>query len=384
MTSPSLPSFPSSLLTPLSLTHPLAPAHTERAKEARRNCHFGKGEENQIGQMAAGDVASLGTRLAVSFPAASTTVADLKRRVSHEHAACFPNFGQIAVQSVKVDQGGAWFHLADSMAVRDAFQFHGANETWHLQVDALPHPQHLDQGMATEGHSKDSSATHSEPSCEMLGDQVKVEVGADSEPSCEMLPDQVKVEVRAEETLAAKGKRSSNGADPKGSKEAEATSTEQRACDRRLRPRTRVGKTPITKAVNSSGSSESEGMDINTVGVDAPPSQFVVMLKECHFVTKNGQYLNVPRGFSVAHRYAERKKVLLRMGGESWMVNLKHVHIVRGKTRTSFRYGWHQFCVDNHLRVGETCFFRALGQGGGGDRHVLKVEVRRLDGSYAS
>ncbi|XP_037489559.1 uncharacterized protein LOC119368377 [Triticum dicoccoides] len=343
--------------------------------------------------MAAGDVAtvflemSLGTRLAVSFPAASTTVADLKRRVSHEHAACFPNYGQIAVQSVKVEQGGSWFHLADSMAVRDAFQFHGANETWHLQVDALPHPQHLDQGMGTEGHSKDSSAAHSEPSCEMLGDQVKVEVGADSEPSCEMLGDQVKVEVGAEETLAAeaKGERgSSSRTDPKGSKEAEATSTEQRACDRRLRPRTRVGKTPITKAANSSGSSESEEMDVNTVGVDAPPSQFVVMLKECHFVTKNGQYLNVPREFSVAHRYAERKKVLLRMGGESWTVSLKHVHIVRGKTRTSFRYGWHQFCVDNHLRVGETCFFRVLGQGGGGDRHVLKVEVRRLDGSYAS
>ncbi|VAH36726.1 uncharacterized protein LOC119356511 isoform X1 [Triticum dicoccoides] len=349
--------------------------------------------------MAAGDVAtvflemSLGTRLAVSFPAASTTVADLKRRVSHEHAACFPNYGQIAVQSVKVDQGGSWFHLADSMAVRDAFQFHGANETWHLQVDALPHAQHLDQGLATEGHSKDSSAAHSEPSCEMLADQVKIEVGADSEPSCEMLTDQLKVEVGAEEPLVAKGKGSSNGGDPKGSKEAEATSTEQGACERkRLRPRTRVGKTPVTKRANSSGSSESEEMDINTVGVYAPPSQFVVMLKECHFVTKNGQYLvgeslrallNVPREFSLAHGYAERKKVLLRMGGESWTVNLKNVHNVRRKARTSFRYGWHQFCVDNHLRVGETCFFRALGQGGG-DRHVLKVEVRRLDGSYTS
>lgn len=93
----------------------------------------------------------------------------------------------------------------------------------------------------------------------------------------------------------------------------------------------------------------------------------------------------MPRDFSVVHGYAERKKVLLRMGGESWTVNLKHVHNVRGKARTSFRYGWHQFCVDNALGEGDTCFFRALRQGSagsGGEDHLLKVEVRKRDGSF--
>uniref|UniRef100_A0A453LAX4 TF-B3 domain-containing protein n=1 Tax=Aegilops tauschii subsp. strangulata TaxID=200361 RepID=A0A453LAX4_AEGTS len=289
--------------------------------------------------MAAGDVAtvflemSLGTRLAVSFPAPSTTVADLKRRVSHEHAACFPHLGQIAVQSIKIEHGGSWFHLADSMAVRDAFLFQGINERWHLQVDASPQ---VDQGMVTQ-----------------------------------------------------QGHRSSNGAEQ---------DREQGAWGRRLRPRTQAGKTPIT--LSSGSSSESEEMDTNTVGggssssseseemdnntVDAPAPQFVVELKKCHFVKQNGQYLNVPMEFGVVHRYTEKKKVLLRMGGESWAVNLKHGLTPTGRPRTSLRYGWQQFRVDNRLRVGETCFFRALPGDDDGDHHVLKVEVRRLDGSYAT
>ncbi|XP_044397084.1 uncharacterized protein [Triticum aestivum] len=94
------------------------------------------------------------TRLAVSFPAASTT-ADLKRRVSHEHAATFPDIGQIAVQSIKVEHRGLWFHLADSMAVRDAFQFHGINQAWHLQLDAALLPM-------AEGHSCLTAVSDSE------------------------------------------------------------------------------------------------------------------------------------------------------------------------------------------------------------------------------
>ncbi|KAM3413448.1 hypothetical protein ACQJBY_004557 [Aegilops geniculata] len=83
---------------------------------------------------------SLGTRLAVSFPAATTTVADLKRRVSDEHAAAFPHIGPIAVQAIKVKQGGSLYLLTDSMAVRDAFQ--GVTGAWHLQLQlhALPRP----------------------------------------------------------------------------------------------------------------------------------------------------------------------------------------------------------------------------------------------------
>ncbi|KAF7000931.1 hypothetical protein CFC21_078539 [Triticum aestivum] len=348
--------------------------------------------------MAAGDVAtvflemSLGTRLAVSFPAPSTTVADLKRRVSHEHAACFPHLGQIAVQSIKIEHGGSWFHLADSMAVRDAFLFQGINERWHLQVDASPQ---VDQGMVTQqGHSGGAdSANHSAPAPGRghgCGGSSSRRCGKASS-SDEMLPDQAEVEVEAEreQPLTGKGEGSSNGAEQ---------DREQGAWGRRLRPRTQAGKTPIT--LSSGSSSESEEMDTNTVGggssssseseemdnntVDAPAPQFVVELKKCHFVKQNGQYLNVPMEFGVVHRYTEKKKVLLRMGGESWAVNLKHGLTPTGRPRTSLRYGWQQFRVDNRLRVGETCFFRALPGDDDGDHHVLKVEVRRLDGSYAT
>ncbi|XP_037431251.1 uncharacterized protein LOC119297641 [Triticum dicoccoides] len=355
--------------------------------------------------MAAGDVAtvflemSLGTRLAVSFPASSTIVADLKRRVSHEHAACFPHLGQIAVQSIKIEHGGSWFHLADSMAVRDAFLFQGIKERWHLQVDAS---LQVDQGMVTQGHSGGAdSANHSAPApgrghgCEGSSSRRCRKTSS----SDEMLPDQVEAEAQAqvtpserEQPLTGKGEGSSDGAEQ---------DREQGAWGRRLRPRTHVGKTPITLSSGSSSSSESEEMDTNTVGggssssseseemdintvVDAPAPQFVVELKKCHFVKQNGQYLNVPMEFGIVHRYTEKKKVLLRMGGDSWAVSLKHGLTSTGRPRTSLRYGWQQFRVDNRLRVGETCFFRALPGDGGGDHHVLKVEVRRLDGSYAT
>jgi hypothetical protein len=89
--------------------------------------------------------------------------------------------------------------------------------------------------------------------------------------------------------------------------------------------------------------------------------------------------------FQNAHEYHKRSGVVLRMRGKSWPVNLKRSLRAGGNPRMSLRYGWHQFCVDNRLDVGDTCFFRAL-RGGDADRgedHVLKVEVRRRDGTFA-
>jgi hypothetical protein len=94
---------------------------------------------------------------------------------------------------------------------------------------------------------------------------------------------------------------------------------------------------------------------------------------------------NVPVEFQIAHEYHKRSGVVLRMRGKSWPVNLKRSLRAGGIPRMSLRYGWHQFCVDNRLDVGDTCFFRAL-RGGDADRgedHVLKVEVRRRDGTFA-
>ncbi|WVZ49736.1 hypothetical protein U9M48_001067 [Paspalum notatum var. saurae] len=90
--------------------------------------------------MAAGDTAtvfletSLGTRLVVSFPARATTVADLKRQVSAEHAACFRSIGPIAVTSLQVKLDGSWFQLTDSMAVQAAFEW--VKGPWRLLVEA--------------------------------------------------------------------------------------------------------------------------------------------------------------------------------------------------------------------------------------------------------
>lgn len=135
---------------------------------------------------------------------------------------------------------------------------------------------------------------------------------------------------------------------------------------------------------SDSTSSRSAEMDVD----DAPTSQFAVTLSVCHFLGKQQQYLNVPLEFHEAHGYAKRSKVVLRMRGMDWAVNLKHNKRAGGKTRSTFRYGWHQFLVDNRLKVGDICFFRALrgnnaGRGGDdGDDHELKVQVRKLDGSF--
>lgn len=106
---------------------------------------------------------------------------------------------------------------------------------------------------------------------------------------------------------------------------------------------------------------------------------------------------NVPVEFQDAHGYPRRRRVELQMGGRSWVVNLKRSKRLLGD-RSAFKYGWHQFCVDNGLEVGDTCFFRVVREGSGcvddddeeweqeeeDDEHVLKVEVRKKNGTFVS
>lgn len=95
----------------------------------------------------------------------------------------------------------------------------------------------------------------------------------------------------------------------------------------------------------------------------------------------------MPVEFQEAHGYAAREKVVLRMRGRSWTVRLKHTKGRRPRReRAVLRYGWHRFCADNGLAVGDTCFFRVLREGdlrrgGAADDHVLKVAVRKADGT---
>ncbi|WVZ55964.1 hypothetical protein U9M48_006558 [Paspalum notatum var. saurae] len=123
------------------------------------------------------------------------------------------------------------------------------------------------------------------------------------------------------------------------------------------------------------------------------PSHFAVTLRPCNFGEKQNQYLNVPLEFQVAHGYERRRQVELRMDGGSWKVNLKRSKRPLGGMRTALKYGWNDFCVDNGLEVGDTCFFRVIREGGcddeedeweqvdEGDQHVLKVEVRKTNGT---
>ncbi|KAK3148005.1 hypothetical protein QOZ80_3BG0289430 [Eleusine coracana subsp. coracana] len=144
-----------------------------------------------------------------------------------------------------------------------------------------------------------------------------------------------------------------------------------------------------------------QGAGAGSAGRNAPvinePAHFAVTLRKCNLGAKQNQYLNVPVEFQDAHGYAWRRQVVLRMGGRSWTVNLKRGKRALGD-RTAFKYGWHQFCVDNGLEVGDTCFFRVVRERKEckeeedeeweeeeeDDEHVLKVEVRKKDGAFVA
>ncbi|CAM0871923.1 unnamed protein product [Alopecurus aequalis] len=140
------------------------------------------------------------------------------------------------------------------------------------------------------------------------------------------------------------------------------------------------GGTNSIESGSNNSSSDSEEMDID----DAPSAQFTVTLRQCNLGIKQNQYLNLPLEFLTAHGYADKRKVVLRMrGGRSWPVTVKRTGQPDESIRMSLKYGWHQFCVDNRLGVGDTCFFRALrGNGSDGEDYALKVEVLRRDGTF--
>ncbi|XP_047181123.1 uncharacterized protein LOC124847626 isoform X2 [Vigna umbellata] len=76
---------------------------------------------------------NLDTRLAL-LVSDHDTVADLKRSILSEHPLCFPQFGQIQINGIKVMREGHFYHLVDSMPVRSAFT--GSLQSWFVSVDA--------------------------------------------------------------------------------------------------------------------------------------------------------------------------------------------------------------------------------------------------------
>ncbi|MCL7030076.1 hypothetical protein MKW94_015980 [Papaver nudicaule] len=63
-----------------------------------------------------------------------TTVIDLKREFRKEHCKCFPGLGNIRVTGLMVKRKSFFYHLPDSMSIKDAF--HGRKGTWFLRIDA--------------------------------------------------------------------------------------------------------------------------------------------------------------------------------------------------------------------------------------------------------
>ena len=47
------------------------------------------------------------------------------------------------------------------------------------------------------------------------------------------------------------------------------------------------------------------------------------------------------------------------MVGQSWFMALDRTRM-NNKVRTSFKYGWYEFYANNHLNIGDTCFFSVI------------------------
>ena len=68
---------------------------------------------------------------------------------------------------------------------------------------------------------------------------------------------------------------------------------------------------------------------------------------------------------------------------------------MNNKVRTSFKYGWDEFCASNHLNVGDTCFLSVIHDATCNDDEdeeweeeqeydeaKLKVEVHKMNGGW--
>ncbi|CAA7405075.1 unnamed protein product [Spirodela intermedia] len=103
---------------------------------------------------------SLGTHVALVV-SSDETVAEFKRKVCIEHAACFPSIGDVTVVSIKVRRRATYYHLSDSMLVRTAFS--GIKGTWFIQMDVVP----------TSGHGNGPSSVD-----ELVRDDSNLELNA--------------------------------------------------------------------------------------------------------------------------------------------------------------------------------------------------------------
>ncbi|XP_058112658.1 uncharacterized protein LOC131255809 [Magnolia sinica] len=87
---------------------------------------------------------NLGTRIAISTPPDITT-GDLKRKLGREHYLCFPNLGEVRVHALMVKRKSCFYHLPDSLLIKNAFQ--GLKGSWFLRMSATQ-VQHIHSQLA--------------------------------------------------------------------------------------------------------------------------------------------------------------------------------------------------------------------------------------------
>ncbi|KAJ0544912.1 hypothetical protein HanIR_Chr08g0343771 [Helianthus annuus] len=84
---------------------------------------------------------SLDTHL-VTMVSGSDTVSDFKKKIMSEHRHCFPAIGNIKIHSLKVKRREVFYHLSESMLVKNAFGNTKGN--WYMSVDASSLEQDID------------------------------------------------------------------------------------------------------------------------------------------------------------------------------------------------------------------------------------------------
>ncbi|CAM8922156.1 unnamed protein product [Rhodiola kirilowii] len=82
---------------------------------------------------------SLDTHMAIVVDEVDT-VADLKKKIQCQHALCFPDIGEININSLQVEHRGLLYLLSDSMSIRTVFD--GVESRWSVYVDVCRMVKH--------------------------------------------------------------------------------------------------------------------------------------------------------------------------------------------------------------------------------------------------
>ncbi|KAF5194970.1 ubiquitin-protein ligase [Thalictrum thalictroides] len=135
----------------------------------------------------------------------NTTAADLKRELGDEHPICFPTIGAIMIKGLMVKRRSYYYHIPDSILVKDIFQ--GWKRPWVLHVDVTP-SNHSDKPYQSEilvakvSENAESQKPENHITCLKTEDKA-------SERSC-MLSEGIEKQFRARVNITEISKKTTN------------------------------------------------------------------------------------------------------------------------------------------------------------------------------